>query len=41
MPADDKAMKAAKQLFAFSILYLFAIYAAYLVDVVVSRVSGA
>ena len=41
MPADDKAMKPAKQLFAFSILYLFAIYAAYLVDVVVSRVAGA
>jgi len=41
MPADDKAMKPAKQLFAFSILYLFAIYAAYLVDVVMSRVAGA
>ncbi len=37
MADGDKAMKPAKQLFAYSILYLFAIYAAYLIDVVASR----
>jgi protoheme IX farnesyltransferase len=37
MPADDTVMKPAKQLFAYSIVYLFAIFAAYLLDVVAWR----
>jgi protoheme IX farnesyltransferase len=37
MRDEDKAMKPAKALFAYSILYLFAIFAAYLVDTVVAR----
>ncbi|RVD38521.1 protoheme IX farnesyltransferase, partial [Mesorhizobium sp. M4A.F.Ca.ET.020.02.1.1] len=37
MAADDRAMKPAKALFAYSLLYLFAIFAAYLADCVVGR----
>ncbi|MEJ6781225.1 heme o synthase [Aminobacter sp. Piv2-1] len=38
MPDTDKAMKPAKALFAYSLLYLFAIFAAYLADSVIGRV---
>ncbi|SMH41356.1 heme o synthase [Mesorhizobium australicum] len=42
MSSDDTTMKPARQLFVFSIVYLFAIFAAYLVDVVAWRlVAGA
>ncbi|TIS95249.1 MAG: protoheme IX farnesyltransferase [Mesorhizobium sp.] len=37
MVDDDRAMKPAKALFAYSLLYLFAIFAAYLADSVVER----
>ncbi len=37
MSDDDQVMKPAKALFAYSILYLFAIFAIYLVDTVVAR----
>ncbi len=37
MPDSDRAMKPAKALFAYSLLYLFAIFAAYLADAVVQR----
>ena len=37
MADDDRAMKPAKVLFGYSLLYLFAIFAAYLVDCVVGR----
>ncbi|TPI61382.1 protoheme IX farnesyltransferase [Mesorhizobium sp. B3-1-7] len=37
MADDDRAMKPAKALFGYSLLYLFAIFAAYLVDCVVGR----
>ncbi len=37
MPADDRAMRPAKALFAYSVLYLFAIFAIYLADAVVER----
>ncbi|MBZ9762789.1 heme o synthase [Mesorhizobium sp. CA8] len=37
MTDDDRAMKPAKALFGYSLLYLFAIFAAYLVDCVVGR----
>ncbi|UVK53969.1 heme o synthase [Mesorhizobium sp. AR02] len=37
MADDDRAMKPAKALFAYSLLYLFAIFAAYLADSVVER----
>jgi protoheme IX farnesyltransferase len=37
MRDDDRAMKPAKALFAYSLLYLFAIFAAYLADTVVAR----
>jgi len=37
MSDDDQVMKPAKALFAYSILYLFAIFAIYLVDIVVVR----
>ncbi|TGU94035.1 protoheme IX farnesyltransferase [Mesorhizobium sp. M00.F.Ca.ET.151.01.1.1] len=37
MSDDDRAMKPAKALFAYSLLYLFAIFAAYLADSVVER----
>jgi len=40
MSSDDKVMKPAKQLFAYSIVYLFAIFAIYLVDVVVWRLMA-
>jgi protoheme IX farnesyltransferase len=42
MPADDRAMRPAKALFGYSLLYLFAIFAIYLADSVVERiVTGA
>lgn len=37
MADDDRAMKPAKALFGYSLLYLFAIFAVYLVDCVVGR----
>lgn len=37
MPESDRAMKPAKALFGYSLLYLFAIFAAYLADSVVER----
>ncbi|MDP3897970.1 MAG: heme o synthase [Mesorhizobium sp.] len=37
MSPDDKAMKPAKQMFFYSILYLFGIFAAYLLDILVWR----
>lgn len=37
MADEDRAMKPAKALFGYSLLYLFAIFAAYLVDCVVGR----
>ena len=37
MTDDDRVMKPAKALFAYSLLYLFAIFAAYLADSVVER----
>ncbi|MDX8512432.1 heme o synthase [Mesorhizobium captivum] len=37
MSDDDRAMKPAKALFGYSLLYLFAIFAAYLVDSVIGR----
>ena len=37
MPDGDRAMRPAKALFAYSLLYLFAIFTAYLADVVVQR----
>ncbi len=37
MPDGDRAMKPAKALFAYSLLYLFAIFAAYLADAVAQR----
>ena len=37
MSPDDTVMKPAKQLFAYSIVYLFAIFAAYLVDILAWR----
>ena len=37
MADDDRVMKPAKALFGYSLLYLFAIFAAYLVDCVVGR----
>ena len=37
MSSDDKVMKPAKQLFAYSIVYLFLIFTAYLLDVVAWR----
>ena len=37
MRDDDLAMKPAKALFGYSLLYLFAIFAAYLADSVVAR----
>ncbi|MDQ2705596.1 MAG: heme o synthase [Pseudomonadota bacterium] len=38
MPASDRAMKPAKALFGYSLLYLFVIFAAYLADAVAQRV---
>ncbi|MCR5858736.1 heme o synthase [Mesorhizobium sp. J428] len=40
MSAEDTVMKPARQLFVFSIIYLFAIFAAYLVDVVAWRLAA-
>lgn len=40
MPDGDRAMKPAKALFGYSLLYLFAIFAAYLADSVVQRALG-
>ena len=37
MPDGDRAMRPAKALFGYSLLYLFAIFTAYLADVVVQR----
>jgi protoheme IX farnesyltransferase len=37
MPADDTRMRPAKALFAYSLLYLFGIFAAYLADSLVAR----
>jgi protoheme IX farnesyltransferase len=37
MPAEDRKMRAAKALFAYSLLYLFVVFAAYLADAVVAR----
>jgi protoheme IX farnesyltransferase len=37
MTDDDRVMKPAKALFAYSLLYLFAIFAIYLADCVVGR----
>ena len=37
MPDSDRVMKPAKALFGFSLLYLFAIFAAYLADSIVER----
>jgi protoheme IX farnesyltransferase len=41
MPDSDRAMRPAKALFGYSLLYLFAIFAIYLGDSVVSRMLGA
>src|SRR5690242_14563233 len=38
MPASDRVMKPAKAMFAYSLLYLFAIFAIYLADGVVARI---
>jgi heme o synthase len=38
MHSDDRLMRPAKALFAYSLLYLFGIFAAYLAEIVVSRV---
>ncbi|TWG89649.1 protoheme IX farnesyltransferase [Mesorhizobium sp. J18] len=40
MPADDRTMKPAKALFAYSLLYLFAIFAALLADNFAARFAG-
>ena len=40
MPESDRSMAAAKALFGYSLLYLFAIFAAYLGDAVVARVAA-
>ncbi len=37
MPDGDRAMRPAKALFAYSLLYLFAIFTAYLADAVAAR----
>jgi len=37
MASDDRVMKPAKQLFGYSLIYLFGIFAAYLADVMVAR----
>ena len=41
MPDGDRVMKPAKMLFAYSLLYLFAIFAAYLADSVAQRLAFA
>jgi protoheme IX farnesyltransferase len=40
MPAEDRKMKAAKALFGYSLLYLFAVFAAFLADVLIGRAFG-
>jgi heme o synthase len=40
MPETDKAMRPAKALFAYSLLYLFAIFAALLIDSMFARMAG-
>lgn len=40
MPEDDRMMRPAKALFAYSLLYLFAIFAALLVDSVIARIGA-
>ena len=37
MPESDRAMKPAKQLFGFSLLYLFGIFAVLMADIMLSR----
>jgi protoheme IX farnesyltransferase len=37
MPDSDRVMKPAKALFGFSLLYLFAIFAAYLADSIIEH----
>ncbi len=41
MPDGDRDMKPAKALFGYSLLYLFAIFAAYLADSVLARIASA
>ncbi|MBL8581519.1 MAG: protoheme IX farnesyltransferase [Rhizobiaceae bacterium] len=41
MPQSDRTMRAAKSMFAFSLLYLFGVFAAYLVDALVGRFFAA
>ena len=41
MPDSDRAMRPAKALFGYSLLYLFAIFAIYLADSVFARAFGA
>jgi protoheme IX farnesyltransferase len=38
MPADDRAMRPAKALFGYSLLYLFVIFAAYMADSIAARI---
>ena len=40
MRDEDRAMKPAKALFGYSLLYLFAIFAVYLADIVIQRATG-
>ena len=40
MPAGDRAMRPAKSLFAYSLFYLFAVFAAYLADSMATRAFG-
>ena len=40
MAADDTAMRPAKALFGYSILYLFAIFALYLADALIARAAA-
>ena len=40
MADDDRAMKPAKAMFAYSLLYLFGIFATYLADSVLERVMA-
>jgi protoheme IX farnesyltransferase len=40
MPGEDRAMRPAKALFAYSLLYLFAIFTAYLVDSIAWRIMA-
>jgi protoheme IX farnesyltransferase len=40
MQPDDRLMRPAKALFAYSLIYLFGIFAAYLAETVFSRVAA-